>query len=107
MPYKDMKDRNFKKEYENYQGTPEQKKRRALRNAARNKLLKAGKVHKGDDKDVDHRKMLSKGGTNASGNLRVVAAGKNRSFPRNHDHSAKGNFDGDAKKQRVSRGKKP
>ena len=61
MPYKDMKDRNFKKEYENYQGTPEQKKRRALRNAARNKLLKAGKVHKGDGKDVDHVTPLSKG----------------------------------------------
>lgn len=89
MPYKDMKDRNFKKEYENYQGTPEQKKRRALRNAARNKLLKAGKVHKGDGKDVDHVTPLSKGGGNAPGNVRIISAHKNRSYKRNKDHSVK------------------
>ena len=89
MPYKDMKDRNFKKEYENYQGTPEQKKRRALRNAARNKLLKAGKVHKGDGKDVDHVTPLSKGGSNAPGNVRIISAHKNRSYKRNKDHSVK------------------
>ena len=84
-----MKDRNFRKEYENYQGTPEQKKRRALRNAARNKLLKAGKVHKGDGKDVDHVTPLSKGGSNAPGNVRIISAHKNRSYKRNKDHSVK------------------
>ena len=45
--------RNYRKEYDNYQGKPEQKKRRAKRNAARSKLAKAGKVRKGDGKDVD------------------------------------------------------
>lgn len=91
MPYKDMNDRNIKREYENYGGTEEQKKKRAKRNAARAKLMKAGKVKKGDGKDVDHVKPLSKGGTNAASNLRVTSASDNRSFPRNKDHSMKKN----------------
>ena len=36
--------RDYKAEYEKYQGTPVQKKNRAKRNAARAKLMKAGKV---------------------------------------------------------------
>jgi hypothetical protein len=89
MPYKDKSDRNYKREYENYDGTEAVKKRRAKRNAARNKLLKAGVVHKGDGKDVDHIKPLSKGGSNGRGNLRAVSANANRSFPRNKDRSIK------------------
>jgi len=34
------KPRDYKKEYRDYQGTPEQKKRRADRNAARRKAIK-------------------------------------------------------------------
>jgi hypothetical protein len=83
--------RNYKQEYENYDGTEVVKKRRAARNAARAEMMKAGKVHKGDGKDVDHKVMLSKGGTNAKGNLRVTSARDNRSFPRNKDGSAKNN----------------
>jgi hypothetical protein len=89
MPYKDKSDRNYRREYDTYQGTEEQKKRRAARNAARAKMMKAGKVRKGDGKDVDHAKPLSKGGTNAIKNLRVKTASNNRSFPRNKDHSVK------------------
>jgi hypothetical protein len=89
MPYKDKSDRNFRREYDTYQGTEEQKKNRAARNAARAKLAKLGKVRKGDGKDVDHAKPLSKGGTNATKNLRVKTASNNRSFPRNKDHSVK------------------
>ena len=77
-----MAERNYRKEYDNYQGTPEQKKKRAMRNAARREAEKKGLVTKGDGKDVDHKKPLAKGGTNGSGNLRVVPASKNRSFPR-------------------------
>lgn len=44
--------RNYKREYETYQGTEQQKKNRAMRNAARRKMVKAGKAHKGDGKDV-------------------------------------------------------
>jgi hypothetical protein len=89
MPYKNKADRNYRTEYDNYQGTEEQKKRRAERNAARAKLMKAGKVSKGDGKDVDHAKPLSKGGSNKTSNLRVKTKGANRSFKRNSDHSVK------------------
>lgn len=85
------KPRPYKKEYETYQGKPEQIKKRAKRNAARAELMKAGKVSKGDGKDVDHVKPLSKGGTSARGNLKVKTASANRSFSRNSDHSVKRN----------------
>jgi len=88
MPYVN-KPRPYKKEYEQYQGTEIQKKRRAERNAARAKLMKAGKVSKGDGKDVDHSKPLSKGGSNSVSNLRVKTKSANRSFKRNSDNSVK------------------
>jgi 5-methylcytosine-specific restriction endonuclease McrA len=74
--------RNYKKEYANYQGTPEQIAKRSQRNKARRALEKAGLVHKGDGMDVDHKKPISKGGGNARSNLRPVDANDNRSFPR-------------------------
>jgi len=73
MPYVN-KPRPYKKEYEQYQGKPEQIKNRAKRNAARAELMKEGKVHKGDGKDVDHAKPLSKGGTSSRSNLKVKSA---------------------------------
>lgn len=88
MPYVN-KPRPYKKEYEEYQGTEEQKKKRAQRNAARSKLEKAGEVHKGDGNDVDHVTPISKGGTNKSSNLRVKSASANRSYKRNSDRSVK------------------
>lgn len=47
-------DRDYKKEYADYHSTPEQKKRRAERNAARRKAVDAGRAKKGDGKEVDH-----------------------------------------------------
>jgi hypothetical protein len=88
MPYKDKSDRNYKAEQQ-YDGRPDVKKKRALRNAARAKMMKAGKVKKGDGKDVDHDIELSRGGTNNVKNLRAVKAASNRSFKRNKDHSRK------------------
>jgi hypothetical protein len=44
------KPRNYRKEYDEYQGTEEQKKRRAQRNAARRKL----RLKKGDPKEAGH-----------------------------------------------------
>lgn len=73
--------RNYKREYETYQGKPEQIKKRAMRNAARAKMVKAGKAHKGDGKDVDHVVALDKGGSNKTG-LRMVSKSANRSFDR-------------------------
>ena len=45
--------RNYKKETA-YEENPQQVKRREARNRARRKALKAGKVHKGDKKELDH-----------------------------------------------------
>lgn len=79
--------RNYKKEYENYQGKPSQIKNRAKRNAARRKLMKEGRVRKGDGKDVGHKKALSRGGNNARSNLVVQSRSANRSFSRNSNGS--------------------
>lgn len=77
-----MTKRNYRKEYDNYQGTDKQKKNRAKRNAARREMEKAGKVSKGDGKDVAHKKPLAKGGSNKKSNLTVSSKSKNRSFKR-------------------------
>lgn len=59
---------------------PGNAKKRALTNAARAKLEKEGLVKKGDGKDVDHKKPLRAGGSNARGNLRVLSASTNRAW---------------------------
>lgn len=74
--------RNYRQEYEQYQGQPEQIKNRAMRNAARRAMEKKGVVSKGDGKDVDHKTPIAKGGGNGNGNLRAVPKSANRSFPR-------------------------
>lgn len=55
-----------------YNARPEQKKNRAKRNAARAKAAKAGKVRKGDGKDVHHTKGIN------SSKTKVMSASKNR-----------------------------
>jgi len=74
------KPRDYKREYKKYHSKPTQKKRRAQRNAARSKMAKAGRVRKGDGKDVDHKNRNT--ADNRKKNLRVVSKSKNRSFPR-------------------------
>lgn len=59
-----------------YNSKPSSKKDRASRNAARASMEKAGKVKKGDGKDVDHKNMNPR--SNAKGNLRVQNKGTNR-----------------------------
>ena len=88
MPYVN-KPRPYKKEYEMYDGTPAVKKKRAERNKARAIKEKAGLVHKGDGKDVDHKTPLSKGGKTTRSNLKVKAASNNRSYARKSDHTVK------------------
>jgi hypothetical protein len=72
--------RNYDQEYERYQGTAAQKKRRAARNAARAAMLKSGKVKKGDGNDVDHEDGNPM--NNKRSNWAVVSKSKNRSYPR-------------------------
>ena len=59
-----------------YNSQPEQKKNRASRNSARRSAAAAGKVRKGDGKDVDHRNMNPK--DNRKSNLQVISKSKNR-----------------------------
>jgi 5-methylcytosine-specific restriction endonuclease McrA len=89
MPYMTDGKRDYKKQNEKYDGKEPVKKDRASRNAARALLKKEGVVSKGDGKDVDHKKPLSKGGTNARTNLRAVAASKNKSFARKSNGAMK------------------
>jgi hypothetical protein len=81
--------RDYKKEYANYQGKPSSIKDRAKRNSARAEMVKAGRVSKGDGKDVDHKKPLIKGGSNTRSNLRAVSKSTNRSFARNKNGGMK------------------
>lgn len=89
MPY--MKDgkRDYAREYKEYHSTPEQRHNRSLRTTARNAAISDGRAARGDGKDLDHKRALSKGGSNAKSNQRMVAASTNRSFARNADGSMK------------------
>lgn len=89
MPWMTNGKRDYKKEYEKYQGTAEQRKRRSERTVARNQANADGRTSKGDGKDLDHIKPLSKGGSNSKSNTRVVSASTNRSFSRNANGSLK------------------
>ena len=59
-----------------FQAKPAQVKNRTKRNQARAIMKKSGANVKG--KDVDHKRPLSKGGSNTRGNLRVQSKSKNR-----------------------------
>jgi len=70
MPYQKNGKRDYKKELEwEKKKKPSRVKDRAKRNAARKKMgLKVG-----DPRQVDHKKPLSRGGSNKKSNLRVVS----------------------------------
>jgi hypothetical protein len=70
--------RDYKKEYAEFHGKPEEIKKRAQRVKARRMLEKTGAVHKGDGKDVDHKVPLRKGGSTTKSNLRVRSVKANR-----------------------------
>jgi hypothetical protein len=74
------KKRDYRQEYDRYQGTPEQIKRRASRNAARAEMVKAGKAHKGDGLDVGHK--TGNPMKNGVKNLKMQTKADNRSFAR-------------------------
>lgn len=81
--------RDYAREVALYTSKPSVIKKRTEQNAARRQLMKEGLVHKGDGKDVDHKRPLSHGGTNSRSNLRVVPRSENQSFSRNKDGSLK------------------
>lgn len=89
MPSSPSYQRKYKQEYSVSQASEKEKKNRAKRNAARRRAESEGKVCKGDDKDIDHKKPLSKGGSNGKSNCRVTTTAANRSFKRKSDGSMK------------------
>lgn len=89
MPSSRNYKRNYKAEYAVSQSSEEEKKNRAKRNTARRRAETAGTVSKGDGKDVDHKRPLSKGGSNSKANCRVTTTAANRSFKRKSDGSMK------------------
>ena len=71
--------RDYKCEYQKYGGASKKgKKDRAARNQARKVAEREGRVKKGDGKEIDHKRPLSKGGSNAKSNQRVVSRTTNR-----------------------------
>jgi hypothetical protein len=70
--------RDYKDEYKKFQSSEEQKKYRAARNKARREATREGRVHKGDGKDIDHMRPLSKGGSTGKSNTRVISRSANR-----------------------------
>ena len=63
-----------------YQASEKQKKIRASRNKARRQMIREGKAHKGDGKDVEHKNGNPL--DNRRSNLKVGSRSGNRSFPR-------------------------
>lgn len=70
------KARNYKREYLATQGTEKGKKDRAARNKARREMEKAGKVRKGDGKQVDHKDFNPR--NNSKSNIRVISQKANQ-----------------------------
>ena len=68
--------RDYKKEYEEYHSKPDQRANRSKRVLARRKLMKQGRVKKGDGKDVDHKDGNPQ--NNSAKNLRCVPKKSNR-----------------------------
>jgi hypothetical protein len=74
--------RNYRREYDNYQGKPEQRANRSKRVLARRKMIKKGKARKGDGKDVNHKDGNPQ--NNSMSNLESMSASKNRAMHEDH-----------------------
>tara|TARA_R100000458_G_scaffold19818_1_gene17548 strand:- start:4071 stop:4298 length:228 start_codon:yes stop_codon:yes gene_type:complete len=72
-----MSGRNYRKEYDNYHSSPEQKKNRASRNAARALIKKKNGKKSVAGKDVHHKDGNPK--NNSIANLRIKSKSANRS----------------------------
>ncbi len=73
------KPRDYRKEYLRDQASP-----RDIRNrAARNKARAESSLKVGDPREIDHKKPLSKGGSNNRSNRRIVSRATNRQKSKN------------------------
>ena len=91
MPYKNKEDRNYKRDWEKekarQKADPKKLEAKMDRQRARRELDKNGVDRTG--KDIDHKKPLSKGGSNAPSNRRLVSKHTNRSYAINSYHTPK------------------
>jgi len=85
MPYIN-KDRPYKKEYAQQVARGEHPLRMDRQKARR--AMDAKGINR-TGKDIDHKKPLSKGGSNSMSNLILKNPSVNRSYKRNSDHSVK------------------
>ena len=69
--------RDYSAEYRDYHSKDKQMKRRAMRNAARQLLIKKRRARKGDGKDVHHKDGNPM--NNLLTNLRITTKSANRS----------------------------
>lgn len=79
MPKSSKAKLKYQKEYN---ARPENVKKRVMNNAARREAIREGRAEVGDGTEVDHKKPLRKGGSNARSNLRVVPGSKNAAWRR-------------------------
>lgn len=68
--------RDYKKEYQEYQGRPEQIKNRASRNKARRLMIKKHGKSAVKGKDIDHKNGNPR--DNRSSNLQIMSKSRNR-----------------------------
>lgn len=71
--------RNYRKEYDRDQSSPERKKYRAALNKKNRESQAAGKTHKGDGKDMAHASAVRKGAAPSSA-AKPQAAATNRAW---------------------------
>jgi len=90
MPYMTNGKRDYKKEDAWDRAHKGRKEERAERHKARAEMVKEGVISKHSPKQIDHKKPLSKGGSNSRSNLRAIPAHQNESYRRNKDGSMKG-----------------
>lgn len=72
--------RNYVKEYREYQGQPEQIAKRSERNKARRLMTKSLGADAIAGKDIDHIHPIRSGGGNARSNLRAISVHRNRGW---------------------------
>ncbi len=75
-----VKPRNYREEYKDFHGRPEEVKKRAMRNQARAEVAKRAGAAAIAGKDVHHKKALRHGGGNGNGNLAIASVHKNRGY---------------------------
>lgn len=73
--------RDYKREYARYQSSKKAKRDRASRNKARRQAEREGRVHKGDNREVDH--IDSNPQHNSRSNIRVISRHANRAKKEN------------------------